>query len=369
MPSGGFYFVHDYNIINELLTSKDVGRDNSYADWPDDKRKEVEKILEENPYHKMASRWMLFIDPPAHTKIRSLMNKVFTPGHLRELASPITDITNSLLDKIPTSNPFNLLTELAYPLPVLVISSLLGVPTDDLPTFKKWSASVINALGNNEDPDRLAETNRTVVEMRAYFKKLLAEREKNPLTDLISALAKEKNTEISQEAIIDNLILLLVAGHETTMNLIGNGTKLLLEHADQLSLLRDNHELYPNAVEEAVRYDSPVQMTGRRTYTDFTFDNHSIKAGSLVELMLASANRNESSNPNLNAFDVTRKEIKHLSFGRGVHYCLGAPLAKLEGQIAFEALFSRFKNLKVVEQPIYRNNTNFREFNSLILQN
>lgn len=366
---GGFYMVHDYDIINEVLKSKDAGVKNTYADLTDEKRKEIEKIAEKNPYYKMARRWMLFNDPPAQVKIRTLMNKVFTPGRLRELSDPILEITNSLIDNVPNDSPFDLLKGFAYPLPVLVIASLLGVPTDDLPTFKRWSANVFNTLGNNNDPNRLTETNQTVVEMRAFFKNLLTEREKNPLTDLISALAIEKNTEISEESIIDNLILLLVAGHETTMNLISNGTYHLLEHSDQLSLLKDNPELYPNAVEEAVRYDSPVQSTARWSYADLTFDNFTIKAGQHIHLMLASANRNESSNPNPNVFDITRKEIKQLSFGRGVHYCLGAPLAKLEGQIAFEALFNRFKNLQIVEQPVYRNNMIFRGFNSLILKN
>lgn len=369
-PSTGYYMIHDYAIIDELLKSTNVGGDVSHANWTDEQKKNFLKMAEINPYIRMGRNWMLGSDPPDHTKIRSLMNKVFTPSRVRELSDSIYEITNSLLDSIDSKNPFNLLAEYAYPVPVLVIAALLGVPTKDLATFKKWTKIIIITLNGQElDEQQSAEVNKTVLEMREYFGKLLKERESNPANDLISDLAKEQKTEVSQQVILDNLILLLVAGHETTMNLISNGTYHLLQNPEQISMLRDDSGLYPNAVDEALRYDSPVQFTSRRSYIDFEFNGYTIKSGMPMYLMLSSANRNTSSNPRPDVFDITREKINYLSFSRGIHYCLGAPLAKLEGKIAFETLFTRLKNLQLVEKPKYRNHVNLRGLESLILKN
>ena len=375
IPSKGYYIVHDYSILEELFKSSKAGKDRSSphwtANWTDEERKEFEKMTETNPFFQMAIKnWMLNRDSTAHAKTRSLMNKVFTTKRVQDLSDPISNIANSLIDNIDGNTTFNLLTEFAYPLPILVIASLLGVPDNNLKTFKKW-ANVILLMFKEDDltSEESVVINMTVLEMRKYFGELLQKRKRNPENDLISALTMEKEPGISQQAIEDNLILLLFAGHETTMNLIANGTYHFLEHPDQLSLLQNDPNLYPNAVEEALRYDSPVQYVHRQTYEDFEFNSLKIKANYNVTMMIGSANRNESSNADPDVFDITRKDIKHSSFGKGIHYCLGAPLARLEGRIAFETIFTKFKKLKLVEKPIYRNNTVFRGLESLMIKN
>lgn len=369
--SKGYYMIHDYDVITELLKSRNSGRDFSYANSSEEEMKEMRNLVEKTPFIKMVDNWMLIKDPPIHTDYRTLMNKVFTPGRLRELSQPVTDITNSLLEKIENKEKFDFIAEFAYPLPVLVIASLLGVPTKDLHLFKKWSKSLIITLQGIKitDPNLAQEINTNVLEMRAYFKKLLAERESNPAADLISALAQEKNHDFSEVEIIDNLALILLAGHETTMNLIGNGVYHLLKHPDQLVLIKDNIELCPNAVEEALRYDAPIQILGRYSYTDLTFKDYTIKAGFNISVMLASANRNSASNENPDVFDITRKNIKHVSFGQGIHYCIGAPLARLEGKIAFESVFDKFKNLQIAAEPKFQNNIAIRGLETLLVKN
>lgn len=370
LPSKGRYMIHDYKIIEELFKSPKLGNDESYANWTEEDRVKIAKMYQINPALRMANKWLINIDPPDHTKMRTFMNKVFTPKRVRELAEPIKDITNSLIDSIDGKNGFNLLNEFAYPLPIYVIASLLGVPNEHLQTFKNWAKIILTLFNQLElNPEQKALANNEVLEMEKYFGGLLQERKKDPKDDLISSLAMEDETEVSQEAIIANLILLLFAGHETTMNLIGNGTYHLLKHPDQISMLQNDASLYPNAVEESLRYDSPVQYDFRRSYADFEFDGYEIKAGYPIGMMIGSANRNESSNPDPDTYDITRKNIKHLSFARGIHYCLGAPLARLEGKIAFETLFTKFKDLHLTEEPKYRLHPAFRGLQSLKVKN
>ena len=368
-PSKGYYMVHDYSIIEELFKSSKVGNDDAHLNWSDEQRTKIEKLTKVNPYIRMVNHWLINLDPPEHTKNRSIMNKVFTPKRVRELNDPIYNLANSLVNDIKDKNTFNLLTDFAYPFPILVIASLLGVPSNDLNVFKKWANTLLVMFKQEElNQQERNLLNKDVLEMQKFFAKLLQEKRKNPSNDLISDLVMNNDSEIPQETIIDHLIGLLFAGHETTKNLIANGAYHLLKHPDQISLLQNDSSLYPNAVEEALRYDAPVQYDFRYSYDDFDFNGSKIKPGFPIGMMIGSANRNESSNPDPDSFDITRKNIKHLSFARGVHYCLGAPLARLEGKIAFETLFTSFKNLQLAEQPKYRIQPGFRGLESLMVK-
>ena len=290
-PAKGFYIIHDYSILEELLKSSKVGKDRNAPhwtkNWNEEERMEFQNMNKTIPYAKMALiNWMLNRDEPVHGKTRSVFNKVFTSKRVKDLVNPITDLANLLADDIDTKNEFNLLAEFAYPLPILVLASLLGVPRNNIITFKKW-ANVLLLLFKEEDltSDETRIVNNTVLEMRKYFGELLQIRKKNPENDLISALAMEEDSVLTLESIQDNLILLLFAGHETTMILIANGSYHLLNHPDQLSLLRNDSNLYSNAVEEALRYDSPVQYVNRTTYEDLEFNGHEIKSGFLIRMM------------------------------------------------------------------------------------
>lgn len=290
---------------------------------------------------------MLRSDPPDHTRLRSLVTKAFTPRTIEALRSRIEAIVQEQLDAVADAASMDVIRQLAYPLPVTVIAEMLGVPTEDREQFKHWSDEAIRGIGfgSIDDFRRSLAASRA---LRAYFQPIAEERRREPREDLFSALlaAEEEGDKLSLDEVFDMLILLLVAGNETTTNLIGNGLLALLRHPDQLALLRDDPALIESAVEELVRYDSPVQATGRFVLEDVPMDGHTIKAGQQAIVLLAAANRDPEHFPDPDRLDITRQDNHPLSFGHGIHYCLGAPLARLEGQVALLALVQRFPNLR-----------------------
>jgi cytochrome P450 len=241
--------------------------------------------------------------------------------------------------------------DLAYPLPVTVISEMLGVPPQDHHTFRAWSDELARSL----DPEltvspETMERRRTALRgFDEYFLGLIAERRKSPRDDLLSALitAEEEGDKLTEAELLATFRLILVAGHETTVNLIGNGVLALLRHPDQLRLLRDDPPLTVKAVEEVLRYDPPVQLTGRIALEDASFDGHTVPKGYTVVCLLAAANRDPDRFPDPDRFDVTRGDDDHLAFGFGIHHCLGAPLARIEGQVALGSFVRRFRRLEL----------------------
>jgi cytochrome P450 len=282
-------------------------------------------------------RMMISTDPPDHTLLRGLVNTAFTPRIVAGLEPRIQQITDDLLDRIMDAGAFDLTQDLAVPLPVTVIAELLGVEPERREDFKRWSDAFV---GSGDD--------RAFEEFAAYFGAMVEARRRERRTDLISALvaAQEDRHVLSTEDILWFCLLLLVAGNETTTNLISNAALALIENPGQMDLLRQNPALIPAMVEEALRYDSPVQGLFRTTTQDASINGTTIPADQKVLILFASANRDEAQFSDPDRFDITRRPNNHLAFGYGIHFCLGAPLARLEARVAWETMLRRMEHLR-----------------------
>lgn len=297
------------------------------------------------------SHFMLRQDPPDHTRLRGLVNKAFTPKMIEQLRPHIETISHSLIDKVEAAGEMNLMTDFAFPLPVTVISEMLGVPPQDLHKIKDWSTPITFAfdLGGGFDPRKLLAANKAIGEFIAYLRPIANDRRKNPKDDLISALvqAEEEGNKLTEDELLANCVLLLLAGHETTVNLIGNGVHALLTHPEQLALLKSKPELMPQAVDEILRWNSSVQLVRRVVKEDTELKGKKLKKDDLMVLFVGAANRDPAMFTDPDKFDITRTDSKYLSFGAGIHHCLGWSLAKTEGEIAFSTLLKRLPNLKL----------------------
>ena len=292
---------------------------------------------------------MLRADPPEHTRLRNLVSKAFTPRAIEAMRPHIQQIVDELLDAVAGSDRFDLIQDLAYPLPVIVIAEMLGVAPEDRDRFKRWSGDIAATLGGPMlSPEVIQQAIASSREMTDYFRGVIEIRRKEPEDDLLSALiaAKEQGEALSEHEVLATCVLLLVAGNETTTNLIGNGMVALLQHPDQLEQLRDDPSLTESAVEEFLRYDGPVQATGRTATEDIEVGGTVIKEGQVAFTLLGAANHDPAQFPNPDTLDITRKDNRHLAFGHGIHFCLGAQLARVEAQVAFETLLRRFPDLK-----------------------
>jgi hypothetical protein len=320
------------------------------------------------PYFEMINQWMLMRDPPHHTRLRGLVNKAFTPAAVNQLRGRIQDIANGLLDEMAQRAQFDLIAEYAFELPVRVIAEMLGVPTEQRDQFKDWSNKLAKALDFNDKAGVMDEAAVAASEMTAFMRELIAAKHKSPTDDILTGLvqAEQDGDCLSEDEVISTCGLLLFAGHETTVNLIGNGALALLRHPDQLALLRRQPNLLPNAVEEILRYESPVQATARNVSEDVQVGDTMLIAGREVTIVIGAANRDPRHFKNPNQFNITRNEAKHQSFGGGIHYCVGAPLARLEGQIGIGSLFQRFPHLQLeTESPEWRDNFILRGLKAL----
>ena len=302
---------------------------------------------------------MLFRDPPDHTRLRALVSRAFTPAVVEGLAGHIRAIADDLLDQIDDPSAFDLMEAIAAPLPVIVIAELLGVPTEDRPQFQIWSRHRARGLEPNiTDKERRLVT-EAGKELDAYFLGIIDQRRREPQDDLISGLvaAEEAGDKLSQAELLAMLRLLLVAGNETTTKLIGNGMLALLRNPEQLEVLRQSPDLMPSAIEELLRYDAPVQLDVRVALEDVEFDGRHVKKGQGIMVLLGSANRDPEVFSEPDRLDLTRQEANHISFGRGIHHCLGASLARLEGRLTFEAIMERFADIRMqTDRPVFRDN-------------
>jgi pimeloyl-[acyl-carrier protein] synthase len=303
-----------------------------------------------------APRSMLAHDPPDHTRLRTLVSKAFTPRMVEELRPKIEALVGEALDRAAGRGGLELIDDLAYPLPVTVIADMLGVPPEDWHRFREWSRVLVANLDplTMHEPQRIASFVAARDGLAGYLRGVVAERRREPRDDLISALiaVEERGDVLGERELIVMLNLLLVAGHETTVNLIGNGVHALLRHPDQLALLRERPELIESAVEELLRWDSPVQLTSRVAIAEFELGGRGIRRGEMLLMLLGGANRDPEQFPDPDRLDITRSPNQHLSFGRGVHFCLGAPLARLEGQIAIRSLVTRFPALRPAGETV-----------------
>lgn len=301
---------------------------------------------------KSRENWMLNMDPPDHTRIRSLVNKAFTPNMVNQMRSHIKDIAHELIDKFEKKSEFDLVSDFAFPLPVTVIAEMLGVPSSDRDKFRKWSNALTSTLEPGVNLVNMNNANKANDELIEYLKPLVEERRKEPREDLISALvaAEEEGSKLTPEELLGNCILILVAGHETTVNLIGNAVRCLLENPEQLALLKSEPTLVNGAITETLRYESPVQMIRRLAGEDMEIGGTKIKEMEMVLLFNGAANRDPEMFENPDKFDIKRENAKkHLAFGHGIHHCLGSSLADAEGQESIAALFARLPNLRLKE--------------------
>jgi len=292
---------------------------------------------------------MLSLDPPDHTRLRGLVNRAFTPRQVAKLEEHIRATAHALLDEVAGDDEFDLMTNLATLLPTVVIAEMIGVPTEDRAQFKQWSDHFARVLEPNLSPQEGKLVLETADIFEQYFSKIIAQRRDDMRDDLVSRLieAEEEGDRLTTDEMQVTLRLLLVAGNETTTNLIGNGMRALLRHPEQLQLLREQPALIPNAVEELLRYDSPVQVDARTVLEDVEIGGKTARARSRMMLLIGGANRDPEEFERPEELDVTRADAGNISFGRGIHHCLGAPLARLEGRIAFEVLLERFDEIQL----------------------
>jgi len=314
---------------------------------------------------------MLDRDPPDHTRLRGLVIKAFTPRVVDGLRSRIQQIVDELITRVQAAGSMDVIEEFAYPIPVNVICEMLGVPLADHERFKGWSLDIARGLDSiwlppdSEVPRRSAASRHAIND---YFRGLIAQRRASPRGDLLSALiaAEEAGDKLNEEELLATCILLLIAGHETTVNLIGNGVLALLRNPGELERLRATPGLITNAVEELLRYDGPVQRTARVASAPATIGGRTIAKGEMVMPFIGAADRDPSQFPDPDRLDLTRADNRHIAFGWGIHFCLGAPLARVEGQIAIDALVRRLPRLELMtDAPEYRQSLTLRGLKTL----
>jgi cytochrome P450 len=314
---------------------------------------------------------MLFRDPPDHTRLRALVSKAFTPRVVETLRPRVQAIVDRLLERVTGAGRMDVIADLAYPLPVTVISELLGVPAAEADAVRGWSfhvARALDAIALPVGPEVIERGRRATGEMVEYFGRLAEARRRRPGSDLLSGLveAEEAGDRLTERELLATCVLLYVAGHETTVNLVGNGLLALLRHPQECRRLRDDPALLPGAIEELLRYDGPVQRTGRMAACDAEIGGVPIPAGALVLGLLGAANRDPAHFVEPDRLDVTRDQPRHLAFGSGIHYCLGAPLARLEAQAAIGTLLRRFPAVALaVERPVWRPSSTLRGLEAL----
>jgi cytochrome P450 len=303
-----------------------------------------------DPALKVFEKWILFQDAPDHTRIRKLVSQAFTPRLIEGLRSQLANLAQQLLGDVQDQGTFDLMRTLAVPLPLVAIAELMGVPRSDHDRLKGWSDGMTYFISKARmDRKEALSSLGDMMEMVDYFRSLVKARRDSPRADLVSSLvlAKEGKDLLTEDELLATCCLVLVAGHETTTNLIGNGFLALWRHPEQLEKLRACPSLAASAVEEMLRYDGPAHIVSRIALEDITIRGQQIKQGERVIFILGAANRDPEVFPEPEKFDITRDNNKHLAFGFGVHFCLGAALARLETQIALEAVLGRFPNMSL----------------------
>jgi cytochrome P450 len=299
------------------------------------------------------TRSLLMVDPPDHTRLRRLVNKAFTPRVVENLRPRIQVVVDELLDRVEKQGEMDLIRDLAYPLPVIVISEMLGIASDDHAKFKEWSDALTALVDPMQAEDGMGPAQDAYVQLSAYLRSVFEERRREPRQDLISALVsvEEQGDSLTDAELLSLSALILAAGHETTTNLLGNAVLALLRNPSERRRLQDDPSLIASAVEEFLRYDSPVQITDRVATQDCEVAGQAVRKGVLVGLILAAANRDPEQFAEPDRLDVGRRDNRHIAFGHGAHFCLGASLARTEAQIAISTLLRRFPDFDGERDP------------------
>jgi cytochrome P450 len=349
LPDGrGVWLVTRYEDVSAVLKDERFVKDWRNAMTPE----QLAQIPPIPEVMKPLTRNMLDTDPPDHERLRSLVQKAFTPRLIERMRPRIQAIADELLDAVQDRGEMDLIDDYAFPLPITVIAELLGVSAEDRNRFREWSNAAVSGDTTQEYMEKVL-----LPHMQAftdYLRAMFEEKRKNPKDDLLSALvqAEEAGDKLSEDELLGMVFLLLIAGHETTVNLIGNGMLALLQHPDQLQKLKDDPSLIKPAIEELLRYDGPVETsTERFAREDIAIGGTVIPKGEMVMVVIASADHDPERFADPDELDVTRADNKHLAFGKGIHFCLGAPLARMEGQIAIGTLLRRMSNLRLADPP------------------
>ncbi len=340
------WLITRYDDVLNILKDERFAKDRRNAMTPE----QLKKLPWIPPMFKPLEHNMLDLDSPDHTRLRALVHKAFTPRMIEQMRDQIQALTNELLDAAEPNGGMDLIADFALPLPLTMIGRILGVPAEDNHKFHRWTKTLLSA-GTNMN---YVVVIPSIMRFMGYMKKLIKERRAHPKDDLVTALvqAKDGSDKLSEDEVLAMIFLLLIAGHETTVNLIGSGSLALLQHPDQLEKLRSEPAVIKPAIEELVRFVCPVEMaTERYAREDITIAETTIPRGELVMAVIGSANRDANYFDNPDSLDITRQNNKHLAFGQGAHYCLGASLARLEGQIAISTLVQRMPNLHLSIAP------------------
>ena len=385
-PLSPYVYLNPYPKYAELRAKDPVHWSSLMHSWVFTRYKDIDAILRDHKRFSNDSRnrlptramqestptpggpSMLFVDPPEHTRLRALVSKAFTPQAVQALEPRIQATVTELLAQIPDPTAFDLIEAIAYPLPVIVMAELLGVPPKDRAQFKRWSERRARVLEPTVTLPEKQIAYQAALELDTYFLGIINQRRKEPRDDLISSLVavEEAGDRLTQEELLVMLRLLLIAGNETTTNLIGNGMLALLRHPEQMQRLREDHSLIPTAIEELLRYDSPVQVDGRTVTEDIEIGGRSLKRGDSIVLLMGAANHDPEVFRQPEQLDIMRQEGSHIAFGRGIHYCLGAALARAEARVAFTALLERFAELRLLTtQPQFKDNVVLRGLRTL----
>jgi pimeloyl-[acyl-carrier protein] synthase len=321
------------------------------------------------PYAEMMLKQLLFMDPPEHTRLRNFCAVAFTPRRIELLRHSCEEIANDLIDQMASQGHMDLIKSFASPFPTIVLSALMGLPVEDREQLKRWSSDFSELLGNFEhDPDRVKERVRSLLHLSAYISQQVVEQRSAPRQGVISALLSTEvdGGRLSDEEIVANSMLMIAGGLEETTNLIGNGMFSLLQRPDELALLREHPEMIQSAIEELLRFESPTQHTGRIAPEDILLGGKSIPKGASLTAVIAAANRDPARFIDPDRLDLTRADNRHVAFGWANHYCLGAPLSRLAGQIAFTILLRRLPGLALItKDPEWRSMAAMRGITSL----
>jgi cytochrome P450 len=362
----GLWVLFGYDDVLRFLRDSDLSVEERFAN-PGPLTELAKEVIGDDA--ERGSYAMLNRDPPDHTRLRRLVSKAFTPRMIDGLTPRIRQLVDDALNSIGGRGEAEIIGDLAFPLPFQVITELLGMPETDVEQLREWSGLLVRTLEPVLDEDALRAIAVAGQSMTDLIKEAIAWKRRNLSSDLLSGLiaAEENGDVLSEDELADQVMLLYIAGHETTVNLIGNGTLALLRDRTQLGLLHENLDLAPNAVEELLRFDSPVQMSRRITLREVEIAGRTIEAGAFVVLVLASANRDPQRwGENADCVDITRGDAKgHLSFGGGHHLCLGAALARLEAQLAIGELIRRFPRIELAGEPTWNGRINLRGLSDL----
>ncbi|MFD5724590.1 cytochrome P450 [Streptomyces sp. NBC_00523] len=346
------WLVPHYADVSALLRDRRLGRTYLHR-FTHEEFGRTPPPPEHEPFETLNGQGLLDLEPPDHTRIRRLVSKAFTPRTVEQLVPTVQRLAAGLVDDFVEQGGGDLLAAVAEPLPVAVIAEMLGIPESDRAPLRPWSGAICGMFELNPSEDTARAAVRASLEFSAYLRELIAERRAHPGTDLISALvaAHDEGERLTEQEMVSTCVLLLNAGHEATVNTTVNGWWTLLRHSEQLAALRADHGLLPTALEELMRYDTPLQMFERWVLDDIEIDGTVIPRGSEVALLFGSANRDPSRFAAPDTLDLARRENPHITFGAGIHFCLGAPLARVELTASFGELLRKAPGLRLAAEP------------------